>query len=623
MCGIVGAFRLHPHGGPADHGLADALSCMAHRGPDDDGTYVKGSAAFGHRRLSILDTSEAGHQPFTDQDGRHTIIYNGEVFNFPALRRAMEQQGHAFRSHTDTELVLRLYIEKGPQFLHDLNGFFALAIHDAQNDTLFIARDRFGVKPLLHGEHEGRLLFASEMRALHRLGLPASVDPVSLRMYFTHHYIPAPHSICSGIQKLPPGHCMHVENGHVRVEKWYHAEQKALDARNIADPVKHVEQLLEDAVRIRLLSDVPVGTFLSGGLDSSIVSALAKKHKPDLRTFSIGYTDPFFDETPFAEEVARHIGSDHTSFTLSEEELADNYASFLAVIDEPFADSSALPSYLLNKHTRQHVVVALSGDGADEIFGGYRKHQAELRTRAPGMREKLAMLGAPVWALMPRSRNSPLADRIRQLDRFASVAGLTAEERYLRLAAFEEEKHVDALIGPEEHRAEWKRRRAQITAPLRNDPGLNGLLWADLHTVLPNDMLHKVDLTSMAHGLEVRTPFLDHRLVSYAFSLPPEVKFSLGNGKRILREAFGHILPNSVVSRSKKGFEVPLRSLFLGPLQDYMERSLRAEEVSRAGLSPQAVGQVLERLKSHSPGNAQATVHALLVYLSWWKKNVG
>lgn len=620
MCGITGAYQLKSTGIPVDFGLLAALQCIAHRGPDDSGEYVKGNAALGHRRLSILDTSSAGHQPFTDQNGRHTIIYNGEIFNFPDLKKKLENKGHQFRSNTDTEVVLRLFILKGPSFLHDLNGFFSLAIHDAETDELFIARDRWGVKPLYWAVQDDRLMFGSELRSLVQLGLKAPVDPISLRMYFTHHYIPAPFTIHSKVNKLQPGHSILASREKVLVDRWYNAEQAAQDVRNIADPVQHVAQLLDDAVRIRLLSDVPVGTFLSGGLDSSIISALAKRHKPDLRTFSIGFTDKYFDETPFAEQVARHIGSDHTTFTLSEDDLAENYPAFLSIIDEPFADSSALPSFLLNRSTREHVVVALSGDGADEIFGGYRKHQAELRARHPGFQEQLAILGAPLWARMPRSRNNPLADRIRQLDRFAGIAGLSAEERYLKLASFEEEANVDQLIGPSPDRSEWNERRARITAPLTQDRSLNGFLRADLHTVLPNDMLYKVDLTSMANGLEVRTPFLDHRLVSYAFSLPAEIKFGLGEGKKILRQAFGHLLPAQVLTRPKRGFEVPLLKLFLGPLKEMVERSLAPDALEDARIDPRGAKQLLERLRSASPGNSQATVHALLVYLSWWRR---
>jgi asparagine synthase (glutamine-hydrolysing) len=623
MCGIAGAYKLKPSGTPADPGLQEAIACMAHRGPDDEGTYMSGRAALGHRRLSILDTSAAGHQPFTDNNGRHTIIYNGEVFNYPELRRQLEEAGHSFRSNTDTEVILRLYTLHGPDFLHLLNGFFTLGIHDAQDDTLFIARDRFGVKPLFWCEQDGRLMFASEMRAVKKLGVNRDIDPVSLRMYFTHHYIPAPETIWKGVKKLLPGHSLHVTPDGLQHGRWYDLDKAVEQARNIADPVQHVRNLLEDAVRIRLLSDVPVGTFLSGGLDSSIISALAIRHAPGLHTFSIGYTDRYFDETPHAEAVAGHIGSNHHTFTLSNDDLAGAYEEFLSIIDEPFADSSALPSWLLNKHTRKHVVVALSGDGADEIFGGYRKHQAELRIRQQGVLEKLVVGASPLWKLLPRSRNGRIQDLARQLYKFSRTAGLSPGERYLEMASFEDQDRVMDLLGRPVDENTWQERRDRMIRPLMDHPGLNGLLRADLENVLPNDMLLKVDLASMAGSLEVRTPFLDHRLVAWASGLPPEVKFQRGAGKQLLRQAFGHLLPETILMRRKQGFEVPLRSLFQGPLATFMNEMLKKELLLEAGVDPKAVERLLMTFRSASPGNSQATLHALLVYLSWWRRNMG
>ncbi len=618
MCGIVGAFRLRGED-PVGRGSAEALACIAHRGPDDEGMYIAGSAVLGHRRLSILDTSAAGHQPFTDQNGRHTIVYNGEVFNFLDLRSRLIAEGHTFRSNTDTEVVLRLFTLKGPAFLHDLNGFFALAIHDAVNDTLFVARDRFGVKPLYWTEFKDRFLFASEMRAFEKFGVDLPIDDVSMRIYFTHHYIPAPYTIHKSAHKLLPGHSITIDRKGIDVQRWYYHEEEAARSKNIADPVQYVRRLLDDAVRIRLLSDVPIGTFLSGGLDSSIISALAKRHKPDLQTFSIGFTEKYFDETEYAEEVARHIGSEHHTLRLSEDDLAQHYQEFLSIIDEPFADSSALPSYLLSRYTRKFVTVALSGDGADEVFGGYRKHQAELRLQQAGMKEHFAKAGGPLWDLLPASRNSRLADRVRQLRKFSRAATLSPRERYLMLASFEDDTVIDDLLGDAKDRYEFDRRRQQMAASIQGND-LNDLLWADLHTVLPNDMLLKVDLTSMANSLEVRTPFLDHRLVSYAFSLPAEMKFRRGRPKALLRQAFQHLLPERIVRRPKKGFEVPLRSLFLGPLKEQVNDVMNTEELLNAGLDPVAVKKLLKRLGSSSSGDAQATVHALIVYLTWWRR---
>lgn len=620
MCGIAAIYRSDITSPPGEDRMAGSLRSIAHRGPDDAGTYRNGRAVLGHRRLSIIDTSSAGHQPFTDNGGRYTIVFNGEVFNHHALRADLEAQGHTFRSHTDTEVVLRLFSLKGPAFLHELNGFFALAIHDAQEDTLFVARDRFGVKPLWWCAQDGHLLLASELRALEALGAHGSLDRHSLLQYFTYHYVPAPYSVIQGVRKLLPGELLRADATGVHCERWYDLPEAARRTPLPPDPVERLQELLDDAVRIRLVADVPVGTFLSGGLDSSIVSALAARHHPDLHTFSIGYSDdPYFDESRYAEEVAAYIRSRHTTFRLSRAELAEAYPRFLAALDEPFADSSALPSYLLCERTRRHVTVALSGDGADEVFGGYRKHQAELRHRSPGIAERAVIALGPLWRRLPRSRNSRVTDLFRKLDRFALAGSGTAEQRWLSLASFDTDGDAFALVPHAAHPVELDDRETGLTQGLRRMPGLNGSLLADVLTVLPNDMLCKVDVTSMAHALEVRTPFLDRRLVELAFRLPAEARFGKGAGKQVLRTAFGHLLPPSVLGRRKQGFEVPLRQLFLGPLAPLVDELLRPDLVEAAGLDPRAVKAVRDRLRGNAPGQAQATVHALLVYLSWWR----
>lgn len=620
MCGIAGSYQLQ--GAPSsDDRVAEALRCIAHRGPDDEGVYRVGRAVLGHRRLSIIDTSSAGHQPFTDDGGRYTIVFNGEVFNFQELRAGLEATGHTFRSHTDTEVVLRLFALKGEAFLHDLNGFFALAIHDAQDDTLFLARDRFGIKPLWWCEQDGRFLFGSELRALQAMGADASVDRHSLDQYFTYHYIPAPWSIREGVRKLEPGHLLRVKPGGVERERWYDLVERANKYPRPQDPAAHLRELMDDAVRLRLISDVPIGTFLSGGLDSSIISALAARHHKGLHTFSIGYADdPYFDETRYAEEVARHIGSEHTTFKLTRDDLAAAYTDLLTTIDEPFADSSALPAYILCRETRKHVTVALSGDGADEVFGGYRKHQAEMRLAQPGPLEKLVVALGPLWRVLPRSRNNPMADAFRKLERLASASDGRRENRWLNLASFDADGDASALVPQAAHPIELSERENAMTRDMVRMPGMNGYLLADVMTVLPNDMLHKVDLTSMAHGLEVRPPFLDRRVVELAFSLPAERKFGRSRGKAILHEAFGDLLPSTILARRKQGFEVPLRDLLLGPLAGLMDEMLRKDRTEAAGLSWQAVQAVRRRLASRSPGQAQATAHALIVYLTWWER---
>jgi asparagine synthase (glutamine-hydrolysing) len=622
MCGIAGSYHPGSAPTPEDDRIQTALACIAHRGPDDEGTYRSGRAVLGHRRLSVIDTSNAGHQPFTDNGGRYTIVFNGEVFNYKALRNELEAQGHSFRSHTDTEVVLRLFAVKGEAFLHDLNGFFALAIHDAQDDSLFLARDRFGVKPLLWAEADGRFLFASELRALLAMGVEHKVDRLALEQYLSFHYIPAPWTAVEGAHKLLPGHSLRADANGVQEFQWYDLVKASKAVAPAADVRRTLYELLDDAVRLRLVADVPVGTFLSGGVDSSIVSALAAKHHRGLHTFSIGYTDdPHFDETAYAEEVAAHIGTTHHTFKLTRDELAEAYTRLLAAIDEPFADSSALPSFILCERTRKFVTVALSGDGADEVFGGYRKHQAELRWQQPGAAEQAVRLLAPLWSSLPKSRNSAWQDRFRQYDRFARLSGTSAKERFLALAAFTPRNEAHALCAMPAPAEQLALRDQQLTMALDRMPGMNGVLLADVMGTLPNDMLHKVDLTSMAHALEVRTPFLDKRVVEFAFGLPAEAKQRKGNGKYILRDTFGHMLPTTVMTRAKKGFEVPLLDLLRGPLAHWVDGLLDVEALQDAGLAPETVAAEVARLRSNDPGTAQATIHALLVYVSWWKRH--
>jgi asparagine synthase (glutamine-hydrolysing) len=622
MCGIAGTFQIDHTRPTTGDRIHAALQCIAHRGPDDEGIHTNGSAVLGHRRLSIIDTSSNGHQPFTDDGGRYTMVFNGEVFNFQALRADLEAKGHSFRSHSDTEVVLRSFIVKGPDFLHDLNGFFALAIHDAQEDTLFLARDRFGVKPLLWSEVDGRFLFSSELRSLIALGAKRVCDTVSAQQYFAYHYIPAPSTVLVGTHKLLPGHSMHVDARGVRVQRWYDVVEASKRVKRTSDPQKTLFELMDDAVRLRLIADVPVGAFLSGGVDSSIVSALAARHHKHLHTFSIGYADdPFFDESRYAEEVARHIKSDHRTFKLTREELAADYTRLLAATDEPFADSSALPSYMLCERTRKHVTVAVSGDGADEVFGGYTKHQAELRWRSPGAQEQAVRLLAPLWRALPRSRNGQWQNRFRQYDRFARLSNTPEDRRFQELAAFTTHEEAGAIAAATRDDSLLRAREAAFTEAFQRMPGMNGALLADVLSTLPNDMLHKVDLTSMAHALEVRTPFLDKRVVEFAFSLPAEAKLVKGSGKHILRTTFGHLLPSTVMTRSKKGFEVPLLDLLRGPMASFIDGTITPELVRSAGLEWRAVQAQVAQLRSPRPGTSQATVHALLVYLSWWRQH--
>ena len=616
MCGIVGTYHFGPSIPVNGDRMQAALGSIAHRGPDDEGVYRNGRATLGHRRLSIIDTSAAGHQPFTDGTGRYTIVYNGEVFNYQELRTRLEAYGYRSRSQTDTEVVLHLFMQKGPDFLHDLNGFFALAIHDKEKDELFLARDRSGIKPLLWSEHDGSFLFASELRALQALGVRFEMDHDSITQFLSYHYIAGPHTILKNAHKLEPGQMIHVSPAGVQIHSWYDLPTAARQSDRTTGPEHSLFPILDDAVRSRLVADVPVGCFLSGGLDSSIISALAVRHHTDLHTFSIGFADgSYFDESAHAEEVARHIGSTHHAFRLTLDEMAEAYPRFLSALDEPFADSSALLSFLLSERTRPYVKVALSGDGADEVFGGYRKHQAELRLGATSPLERLAIAMGPIWRHLPRSRNSAITDLFRKLERFSRAARAPATERWTMLAQLDGDGDAAQLLP---HGRIPATREAHMRRGLAQMQGLNGMLLADVQTVLPYDMLHKVDLTSMAHGLEVRPPFLDHRVVELAFGLEPDVKFRRGQGKELLRRTFGPLLPVATLQRKKQGFEAPMRSLLTGPLASTVDVLLRPDHLEALGVDRSAVRAVLDRMRSMRPGQSPDTVHALVVLTHWF-----
>ncbi|MGB3074024.1 MAG: asparagine synthase (glutamine-hydrolyzing), partial [Chitinophagales bacterium] len=423
MCGIIGLIAKNSIGNQWMQYMSAAASTLHHRGPDAQHFFSNETVSFGHCRLSIIDLSETADQPMTDDSGRFTIIYNGEIFNYRELRAQLESKGEKFHRQSDTEVLLRLYMVQGKEMLSVLNGFFAFAIYDNKEKTCFVVRDRFGVKPLLYYEDENCLLFASEIKALLQFPLKKAIDKVSMQEYLQLNYIPAPDTIFSSIKKLLPGHYLW-KKGDQTIQQSYYSipvyQPHTVSKPDYEKKQTELFQLLEEAVHIRLISDVPLGAFLSGGLDSSIICGLAAKHTSRLKTFSIGYKeDGFFDETNYANAVAKHFNTDHTVFTVSRNQMYESLFEVLDYFDEPFADSSALPVYLLSKLTRKQVKVALSGDGADELFGGYIKHTAEYRARNTRLAELAVAASRPLLKLFTASRNNAFLNRMRQLQRFA------------------------------------------------------------------------------------------------------------------------------------------------------------------------------------------------------------
>ena len=634
MCGITGILAFNLVGKFNRIHVTNATMALEKRGPDFQDIYTDEWVGLGHRRLSIIDTRSVAHQPMWDDQKRYCIIFNGEIFNFRELRAGLIAKGISFRTESDTEVLLKLYIAEGEACLNKLNGFFAFAIYDKQEESLFVARDRFGVKPLLYVFDEDKFIFASEMKAMMAYGLEKSIDYNSLYLYLQLNYIPAPDTIFTNIKKLLPGHFIKVSKQQIDIQRYYHipydhnAAEK--NRRPYADVQKEFSALLETAVLRRLVSDVPLGAFLSGGIDSSVITALAARHKPDLHTFSIGFRDEkFFDETHYAQLVAKKFKTQHTVFSLTNDDLYRHLHDILNYIDEPFADSSAIAVYILSRETRKHATVALSGDGADELLSGYNKHAAHYRVMHPGIKESLVSALGPVWKMMPQSRNGTFSNKFRQLSRFAQGMKLTSKERYWQWATLASNEEALRMLHPELRMNKWLseyvQRRKNILQHIPDQENINDILYTDMQLVLPNDMLTKVDLMSMANGLEVRSPFLDVDVVNFAFSLPSAYKINHKLRKRIVQDAFRKVLPSELYNRPKKGFEVPLLKWFRRELKgEIMDNWLSEKFIREQAVFDYAeIKKLKEQLFSANPGDVHARIWGLIVFQSWWKKHIG
>jgi len=631
MCGITGIFAFNLVGKFNKIHITNATMALEKRGPDFQDIYIDEWVGLGHRRLSIIDTRDVANQPMWDEEKRYCIVFNGEIFNYRDLRAELEAKGVTFFTQSDTEVLLKLYIQQKENCLPKLNGFFSFCIYDRQAQTFFVARDRFGIKPLLYLFDEDKFIFASEMKSVLQFGIERNLDHTSLYTYLQLNYIPAPDTIFSNVKKLLPGHYAKISRQKMDMARYYeipYEREKAESGRLSYDDAKAAfKRLLEASVQRRLVADVPLGSFLSGGIDSSIVAALASKHKPDLHTFSIGYRDEkFFDETHYARLVAKQIKTEHTVFSLTNNDLYAHVHSILNYIDEPFADSSAIAVYILSKETRKHATVALSGDGADEMFAGYNKHAAFRQITDKGWKENLVGAFGPLWKVLPKSRSGAITNKIRQLSRFSEGMKLSSRDRYWQWAGYAGKDEALNMLQPEVRAqvglSDFALRQQHILRHLPEKENINDILLTDMHLVLPDDMLTKVDLMSMANGLEVRVPFLDYEVVNFAFSLPVEYKINAGMRKRIVQDAFRDILPEQLYNRPKKGFEVPLLKWFRGEMRSLIEEELLSEKfVLEQGIFDYAAIAALKRqLFSSNPGDVHARIWGLIVFQWWWRK---
>ncbi len=626
MCGITGLYAFNEIGRFHMINLQKSIDLIQHRGPDFQNSYLHERVGMGHRRLAVIDLSPGANQPMSDSGDRYWIVYNGEIYNYKSLRDNLIREGMSFKTQSDTEVVLNAFIRYGVDCLEKLNGFFTFAIYDQQNDELFIARDRFGIKPLYYFLDEDKLIFASELRSVLAFGIERSINLIALHYFLQLNYIPGPLSIINGVHKLLPGNYIQIKEKRFETRQWYHLPVPDPEFKDSEENIKkNIRTGLEKSIERRLVADVPVGTFLSGGIDSSIITGLAAGMKNGLNTFSIGYSDdPFFDETKYSRMVAGHFKTNHTEFILSKKDLYENLNAVLDHIDEPFADSSALPVYILSRETKKHVTVALSGDGADELFAGYNKHLAFYRSLHPGVTENTVYSLRFLWKILPQSRNDTFSNKVRQLRRFCEGHKLSPPYKYWFWSAMNNEAGAGNLLNPEIagriDQDTLSNERKTWLAGIDNN--MESVLIKDLLFMLPNDMLFKVDLMSMAHGLEVRIPFLDHELVEYVSGLPAGLKIPNGRKKALLLSVFEDFLPETILNRSKKGFEVPLLRWMRTGLKSTIEDELLEDGFIRdQGIfNPGEIALYKKRLFSRSPGDVHAHLWALIVFQWWWKK---
>lgn len=590
MCGICGIV-----GRPDPAILARMSSKLAHRGPDDSGEFLDDSAALGFRRLSVIDV-EGGHQPMRGCRPLH-LVFNGEIYNFRELRERLSD--HPFRTRSDSEVILHLYEEKGEACVEDLEGMFSFAIWDEERRTLFAARDRFGKKPFVYWRSADQFVFSSELDSLlQHPGIPRTLDRNALGAYLTYLVVPAPMTMFEGIRKLPPGHCLSWD-GTLTIRRYWEARVEPAPFRR-GETESRIRAALGEAVRKRMVADVPVGAFLSGGVDSSIVVALMAEAGRKVKTFSIGFPEEEFSELEHARVVADRFGTDHRELVVRPDAI-EALPELVKRYGEPFADSSAIPTFLLSRMTREHVTVALSGDGGDECFGGYLRYRAvEMLTRLRRMPRpflKVASLFFP--------HATERGERMRRL----LHGGLRSPgELYLDLVTFFTPE-MKSLLGVEE---EWADRILEPFGRFPGDP-VTAAGYTDLVTYLPDDLLVKVDIASMANGLEVRSPFLDPAVVDLAFRIPGREKRS----KSVLKSAFADLLPPSILHRKKMGFGVPLARWLREDLRELMTDTLLGKAArERAVFRPEMV-EILVREHLSGERDHRDRLWILLMFELW------
>ena len=639
MCGITGKLHFNPTH-PVDEGLIHRMNTLlTHRGPDSDGVWTDGSIGLGQRRLAIVDLSPTGDQPMCNEDGTIWITFNGEIYNHPEWLPKLEARGHRYRGRSDTETILHLYEEYGRDCVKHLRGMFAFALWDSKRRSLLLARDRFGQKPLLYAKTSAGLTFASELKAiLQDESVSDEIDYTALHHYLTYGYVPTPQTIFRHIRKLPPASTLlwqacperSTRNGKLSIERyWTLSYTPKLDISE-EEAAEEVLALLREATRIRLMSDVSLGAFLSGGVDSSaIVALMAEAMSEPVKTFTIGFDDQSFNETPFARQVAEQYSTNHHEFTVTPDVFAV-LPELVWAYGEPYADSSALPSYYVAKMTRQHVTVALNGDGGDEAFAGYERYVANQLSghyqRLPSWLRKGVVAPLARQLPEPSGRKNP----VRRLKRFVLAQQETPERRYARWLILMGNQTKQTLYTGEfaARMAEidsltlLEQAHARFAVAVNGAEALDQTLFSDVHTYLPDDLLVKVDIATMIHSLEGRSPFLDHKLAEFAARLPVGYKLRGRNGKYILKKAMEKHLPHHILYRDKCGFAAPIGRWFREDLREMVvDVLLDSRTLARGIFERQAVSKLLDE---HISGRVNHRYHIweLLMLELWFRTYV-
>lgn len=627
MCGICGFFQLQDQ---ADAGTLKRMNDrIIHRGPDDEGYYFADGVGLAARRLSIIDLN-TGHQPLASSTGDSWIAYNGEVYNFPELRRELEGRGRSFRTQSDTEVVVNLYEEYGLEFVTRLRGMFAFAIFDRRNRRLVLARDPIGKKPLYYSLDERRgLVFASEIKSILQYpGIARDVDPEALDLFLTLEYVPAPYSIFRSVRKLPAGHILVYEDGRATLREYWDV-RPGEGPKDFPSARDEFLGLFDEAVRLRMISDVPLGAFLSGGIDSSaVVAFMARASALPVRTFSIGFEEKSYSELPHSRRVAEKFATDHHERVLSAD-IRSLVMQLAKILDEPLGDFSNFPTYLVSRTARENVTVALSGDGGDEIFGGYEHYLAQKLARcvdAPPLHPLRSLLAKALRRVPPSELKKGLVNRLK---RFSEGFAHSPADRHFRWMLFLSALQKSRLYSPDFLKKSFlldlheREPFRTFFARSRRFPGLNQDLYLDLKTYLADDIMVKVDRMSMAASLETRAPLLDTRVVEFAFTLPPSWKVRGETGKWFFKKALEGILDDETIHRQKEGFSIPIKNWLKTELKDLMLETLSEKRIGAMGyFSYPAVEQMIREHLANQENHAHR-LWALMQFHLWHDQFAG